>query len=342
MIIKSMARKAPTFAQLIAYIGQDAEPGGGALFARNLYHSGRDETVVAHQFQENWGHLPERANGNALYHEVIVLERQDGLDRARLNAALLDIAERYCRARADCQLAWGRIHHDTDHPHIHLMISANAVRSAKRARLDKASFARIQRDVERYASKAHPDLTVTPVYDRGTAKETPKVTRGEGERGRRTGATSRKEDVYSGLSPLFETAQTRAGLKTALIKAGFHLYQRGVTFGVEDQLNGRRYRLKTLGLLAAFERLAEREQTPVKAHETPAKTVGSPEGADRSAKAADTPASSPGKPSVPALSQEPVDPRAAGLLSVRKTMEREADDRLRGFTPDQSDEEFER
>ena len=164
MIIKSMARKAPTFAQLIAYIGRDAAPAPGTTFMRNLYHSGAEERVVAGQFLDNFRHLPKRKNGNALYHEVIVLEGQPSLSKAELNRILCDLAERYCSQRAPNQLAWGRVHHDTEHPHIHLMISANEVRSPKRVRLEKATFAEIQRDLERYKQRRFPELDGRPVY----------------------------------------------------------------------------------------------------------------------------------------------------------------------------------
>ena len=81
MIIKSMARKAPKFAQLITYVSRDADQSPGTMFARNLYHSGADEQVVAGQFLDNCRHLPMRKNGNALCHEVIVLEAQPSIER---------------------------------------------------------------------------------------------------------------------------------------------------------------------------------------------------------------------------------------------------------------------
>lgn len=49
MIIKSMSRKAPTFGQLIDYIGRKSDPQTGTVFARNLYHSGQDTIAVAGQ-----------------------------------------------------------------------------------------------------------------------------------------------------------------------------------------------------------------------------------------------------------------------------------------------------
>jgi hypothetical protein len=66
MIIKSMSRKAPTFGQLIDYIGRGAgaalpsDPQTGTVFARNRYHSGNDAQVVVGQCQSRVKKGPDR------------------------------------------------------------------------------------------------------------------------------------------------------------------------------------------------------------------------------------------------------------------------------------------
>lgn len=223
MIIKSMSRKAPTFAQLITYIGRDADPHIGTTFARNLYHNGQDEQVVAGQFLDNYRYLPKRKNGNALYHEVIVLEPQLHLSKAEVTAALHELAERYCEARAPHQLAWGRVHWDTDYPHMHLMISANAVRSPLRVRLDKSGFARVQRDLETFKEVQFPELNGGVIYRRAKENTRPRVTAKEGEMVRRTGAPSGKIAVFELLRPVFGKAASLDALKGDLNSFGFDL-----------------------------------------------------------------------------------------------------------------------
>jgi hypothetical protein len=56
--------------------------------------------MVAKAFERNHAHLPTRANGNALYHEVTMLERQTGLSDERQAELLLGLAERYRAKRA--------------------------------------------------------------------------------------------------------------------------------------------------------------------------------------------------------------------------------------------------
>ena len=81
MIINSMARKQPSFRHLIDYFAKGHGRGHGLTFTRNLYDDPSQRVMVAKAFEHNHAHLPKRVNGNALYHEVIVLERQSGVNR---------------------------------------------------------------------------------------------------------------------------------------------------------------------------------------------------------------------------------------------------------------------
>jgi len=47
-------------------------------------------------------------------------------------------------------------------------------------------------------------------------------------------------------------------LSEQLQETGFKLYQRGQSWGVIEHGSGRRYRLRTLGLQAAFERMQDK------------------------------------------------------------------------------------
>ena len=303
MIIKSMARKAPTFTQLIAYFGRDGGIGKEATFSRNLYHTGANARLVAKQFQENHQFLPERKNGNALYHEVIVLEYQPYLSKKQLSKILVQLADRYCERRAPNQLAWGKVHFDTEFPHIHLMLSANAIRSNKRYRLNRASFANIQVDLEQYKLQNFPELRGMPVYTRQSLCHNPKVTLNEGEAVRRTNKPSRKMQAFTLLEPIFQTATEQSALNARLMVSGFQLYQRGKTWGVLHQESGIRYRLTTLGLMPEFERILGRGSGDPNRQNNPAKT---------------------------STKHDP-DPRAEQLIQNRKSIEKAARNQLEDF-----------
>ena len=317
MIVKSMARKAPTFGQLIGYISRDAD-AGSPVFSRNLCHAGIDESLTARQFARNFGALPKRRNGNALYHEMIVLEAQAHLSPQAVSIALIDLADRYCEMRAPGQLAWGRIHTNTNNPHIHLMISANAVHSPKRVRLEKAAFSQIQVDLERYRESTYPELAGGRIYDRQAERDTPCRTRSEGELKRRTGSPSQKEQIAERLSKALKKARNEEETIRSLATAGYDLYQRGNTVGVINQATGKRYRLRTLGLTETFERAIAG-----KAAKAPAGLNLPPEKREIT-----SPAPPPKQQDRKAAEQRKIDPRTAALLSDRKALEEIARDEL--------------
>ena len=255
MIIKSMSRKAPTFGQLMDYISRGSNAQTGTIYMRNVYAAPSDRDAVVGQFLDNYRFLPERKNGNALYHELVALEPQPHLTDSEIEAALYALAERYCQQRAPHQLAWGRVHHDTDFPHIHLMLSANAVRSDRRVRMDRAYFAQVQRGLERWQKEHLPEIKGQSVYGTQVEKETPHQPIQEGEMVRRTKSPSRKQQVFETVRAILDWASSQRQAEQRLQAAGFELYRRGQTWGIKDVASGRRYRLRTLGLQPSFDHL---------------------------------------------------------------------------------------
>lgn len=301
MIIRSLSRKAPTFSQLASYIGQSGEGGTERCFSRNLYYDGKDQSTVSGLFWDNYQHLPERKNGNALYHEIIVLEAQPHLDRSRQVQILRDLAHEYCERRAPMQLAWGRVHFDTDYPHIHLMISSNEIGSKQRKRLDRQSFNDIQKGLESYKERAWPELVEQPIYNKAVAQRV-KVKTPEGEMIRRTGKPSQKQQIADAVENLMAKARDLAGFKAALRRKGLSLYKRGQSWGIEHASSGKRYRLKTLGITESPDQFFKRRDLP------------------------DLPKQTKTKPS-----------REEELLRARDQMERHAAEQLRAIEHDDSE-----
>ncbi len=264
MIIKSLARKRPGFKQLIGYIGR----GGGEGFSRNLYGL-EHPTGVAEAFEKNHALLPKRRNGNALYHEVIVLPPQPGLSRARQAAILHDLAQRYCELRAPDNLAWGRIHLDTDNSHIHLMISANAAQSKSRTRLSKARFAEIQIEMERETRAQFPDLQDRVIYDRVPDASRKSAPVREDAMIRAAKRPTRKSAIRSQFEAALHQSNSADDLARTLASHSLDLYKRGKHLGLRDTNTGARYRLVTLAVEDQLKsrqrdwlRRIEPEQTP--------------------------------------------------------------------------------
>ena len=151
MIIKSLGRKASqggkagqgsagasrVFGKLIRYMNRGIEEENGkAVLWHNFYgQEGMAEAELHNVFSQNASYLKEHKRGNVLYHEILsfsseYLDRDTRFDE--LERMVTDIGHEYLRNRAPKQLAYGVIHRETDHLHLHLMISANEVERRNR------------------------------------------------------------------------------------------------------------------------------------------------------------------------------------------------------------------
>ncbi len=266
MIIKSMARKQPSFAQLVQYFHKPLYGRKAQIFAHNIYESASPERAIA-ELEHNATFLPKRANGNFCYHEIIALEECSEISRFKQERILFDLVRRYVSIRAPRQLVYGRMHLDKN-LHFHLCISANAARGKQRIWLSKAQFANIQSELERYKLEKYPELGSRSFYgQRGKHKQfqaendyRPIVRPSEFEYSKRTGNQSRKEQLRSLLLPIFANASGLEILKRNLTNHDIGYYCRGKTEGIVDYRSGKRYRLKTLGLSFAAFVIRERKQ----------------------------------------------------------------------------------
>lgn len=282
MIIKSLGRKARTqaygrrgqravnaFRALAAYMNRGIHEEEGRAILWHNFPGGEemDEDALVAEFEANARRLRERKNGNVLYHEILSFSTGHELDADRLARHIADVGQEYLRRRAPEQLAYGVIHLDTDHIHLHLMVSANRVRSADRVRLSKADFADIQRETERYLLAKYPELAQTRIYDRDAAERA--QARAEKVKGQvheqamkiRTGAASHKDALKMRLHHLFERAGSVAELHRLAEKEGLSFYQRGKSVGVierDPSGNPKKHRLATLGVDLHYARTLER------------------------------------------------------------------------------------
>jgi Relaxase/Mobilisation nuclease domain len=269
MIIKSLSRKsagrfagsrsgASVFAALTRYMNRGIEEEEGrAVLWRNLYAGdSTPESELVDAFERNARSLPPRRNGNVLYHEILAFSRGVTIHDEALHRAMADIGDEYLRRRGPDQLAYGVIHQNTDHVHLHLMMSANAVGKSDRIRLSKADFAKIQKDLEAYVLEHYPELAQTRIYDKPRSRERLKTDVHEQAMKVRTGKLSAKEILKGQLHGIFERAMSHAELEALLSEQGFTLYIRGQTTGVvirEPGGEGRKHRFATLGVLDHYQ-----------------------------------------------------------------------------------------
>lgn len=273
MLIKSMTRKDASFAQLVRYLDAGAQDERYRL-TRNLY--AREGQPMIAEFEANARHLRPRKNGVVLYHEIVSLKRAKGLAPERQKELLWRIAETYIERRAPDCLAYGRLHEDAPHHlHYHLLISANPDGSRERHSLKKAEFRKLVIALEAEVLLKHPELEqkVTIANTAVRAK-----TSKEGEIARRTREPTRKARIAAALKVIFGSVGTKQDLDRELRDAGFALYVRGNTVGVQDLTTLHRHRLKGLGLTDEFAAMSRRIDAAIAAEKVQGQTASQASG----------------------------------------------------------------
>ena len=157
-MIKSLSRKSKSFGQLLEYI--NAPEITGEPVVHNLTFQG-DRSALEKAFMANAELIPKGKNGVCLYHEILSFHEADAkhIDNAVLN----DLAQHWLSLRAPGCIAYARAHNNTDHPHIHCMISANEIHSSKKFRLSGSQFRVAKKKLEAYQQKKYPQLTASVV-----------------------------------------------------------------------------------------------------------------------------------------------------------------------------------
>lgn len=264
MIVKSMSRKHPSFAQLIDYIeGQAKLKSRHHSVYHNLYSREREQ--LKHEFGENAKYLTYRKNGVYLYHEIISITRSQRLSEQEQKERLQAIVKEYLSRRASHNLAYAVLHEDTKHLHFHIVLSANEAGKSQRKRLSKFEFADIQTSLERWVLREHSELEQQAVFHKNqtTAERVERQAKKQhlsnnGEEMKRRGAkTDRRDSVQEKLTDIFERATDPKHFADLMKRAGFTLYTRGQSHGVTDR-EGNKYRLNRLGLAGAWQALDAR------------------------------------------------------------------------------------
>jgi len=261
MIIKSLSRATKSFEGLYNYLTRDTD---SLLNTFNLYATPQQKEALIKEFLDNAKHLKKAKGKNYLYHEIISLN-PNTLPLQEQQHILTDLVSKYISLRAENHLTFTALHKDKDHLHIHLMISANELEGNKRVRLSKKEFSIIQKELETYLNTTYPQLGKTTHYNKDLKQ-----------------IKSKKELLKTSLVDLFINSTSKEDFKRQSEALKLEFYTRGKTVGVISE--GKKYRLKTLGVLEEYEKtvarlenLKETEQEPKQPHTKEEEKVASNE-----------------------------------------------------------------
>lgn len=249
-----MSRKKPSFGQLYKYILKEADPEYN--FTQNLYSN--DLEGISEEFKQNYSFLKKQKNSNSLYHEIISFTKS-GIDLAQQKKKLLEIVREYIQARAGKCLVFGSIHEAKDNIHFHLMISSNELEQEKNHYLSRKQFDQIKRKLEDYVLEKYPELEQGQIMNKAKKREGI-LSQKEYELKKRTGKITKRESIQYRLTQIFNSSPTKETFFENLKSNNIEIYTRGkATIGFQDlgDEKKRKYRLKTLGLSAEFNKMSE-------------------------------------------------------------------------------------
>lgn len=241
MITKSMSSKTQSWGKLYDYISRDQS---NKLYSWGMNSNPYKRDDILDEYEANYKYIQNNKKArNTYYHEVLSLPTNN-MTVDEQEKALYDLSDKYISMRADGNLVLGSLHSDTDHLHMHLMISSNQYMNHKMTRHSKKNFSAIQRDVESYKNKLYPQLK-TEHYQKHH-KSRNKQKRVEQEINHKRKKLTKKQKVLNDLKLVLNIATTKQELFHKLKEKKYTLYRRGKHYGVRDILNKKNYRLNTL------------------------------------------------------------------------------------------------
>jgi hypothetical protein len=240
MIVKSISKKGVCFGKLLKYISEPEKVGNSEVEEGRVLHNFREQNTdissLEREFLDNHRYNQSRKNGVTCYHEILSLAEGSSHSKEMI-PILEDLGQTYLQYRAPRALALGQVHMDTDHPHIHLLISGNEIETSKKVRITKRRFEEVKQKLEHYQERHYPILSHSVVFG-------PK----KGEKRLTNAQTYVRDQVIQHL----DAAGSEKAFIENLDQAGIEIYQRGKGLGVLVRQTGRKYRFKTLRLQDDF------------------------------------------------------------------------------------------
>ena len=258
-----MSRKDKSFLQLYNYLNKEKLKGYDNFILHNLYSN--QKFYMMKSFYENSNLLRHKKNCNFLYHEIITLKQNiKNVSLEKQKYILKDLGNKYLSQRAKYNLAYGVIHQDKEHIHLHLMISANELGVKRRHFLKKKAFNKIEKDLENYYLEQYPELEEKALLNKKKSKQYKKASSKNKEVNykKRVGKQSKKDLFKAKLQELFKNTKSIEIFLKNLQDKNIKIYTRANNIGFIDLASNKKYRLKTLELEQEFNLMSERiEQT---------------------------------------------------------------------------------
>jgi hypothetical protein len=241
MIIKSKSRKDKSFLQLFNYLNRGVEKDSSSM-TLNTFANGNEKEALIDEFVKNAKYIDNSRGENYIYHEVISLE--DKSFKGDIEKALLELGEEYINQRTEAQhLVYMKVHKHHKNPHLHIMMSANAIESGRRYRITKKRLLEVQKSLESLSRDMGLNERVVYGNLSRKAKNLPdKAQQIERVRGK----VLHTQKIAYMVKEAINLSHSKTDIEQKLLNQGYEVYFRGQTIGIKSLADGKKYRFKRL------------------------------------------------------------------------------------------------
>jgi len=256
VILKNLTRRS-NIGKLVNYIlkpekNEKAEP----ILKHNL--RSRSANGWTKEFESNDSlRLYKRSDNIKLNHTILSFSNKD---IEHINKSLLeDISRKFIELRGKENLYLASSHHDKDHIHLHILMSATKYLTGESNRISKKEFHELKLSLDAYQKQKFPEL-IHSLPEHGKRSKIHSPTNEYPIQNDNT-KLSQKQQISGTISEIYSRANSSQEFLSQLKFEGLEPYYRGGSvYGVEDQ--GRHFRFKTLGF--DINKLAELDKKPSK------------------------------------------------------------------------------
>lgn len=261
MIIRTLTWKKFMPHKLVSYINDHEKQQGKshALFWNTPFPN---ERGFIEALKQNDQLLNLRSNSNRMLHQILSFspDNQEDITPDKIRT----LAQKYLEIAYPDHLAYGNMHFDTNHPHIHLIVSPNPYKQSKVTHISKKQYREIRYSLEKFQEQTFPELSESIVFLKGRQNNKTKSQK-QFELEKRGAKTILKDHLKQLVTQCYEQANAIDDFYDLLLQADneLALYQyRGKTNGITYR--GKKYRFSTLGISKdKFYELQNHEQATI-------------------------------------------------------------------------------
>ena len=255
-VVKILTRHSPSYKSLIKYILNEDKTDKKTIFTHNL--RAKDIDGYTKEFMENES-FRQRYRSDQVYlsHEIISFHKDENSENITTEM-LKDMVKQYIQLRGNEGMYLGAVHHDTEHIHIHLAVSALAYRTGKSFHVAKPELHQLKTEFQKFHKEKYPEISKSfPEHGKGQKYLTDRAW----QKAHRVERDQLSIEVSNKIQECLDKSQNRTEFLNQLRDANIHHYERSGRIEGIMTVGGTKFRFSRLGFAEKISALSVKEET---------------------------------------------------------------------------------